>query len=222
MRKRSSLGRLNKSLVHRIRYLESLAATIAGGHDHAADRALSFISIEALATWSAFVREFYLSCALLRPRTIGGQVVRHRGASIGTEKDALLHSIMVLKGPSSPSYRSAANSPRIAPRDEPAWHEKRVLLALSSSISLTNNLAVTTGLSYPTTFFDDLPPVRNFYAHRSSNTAERIARIANRKYAIAQLRHPNDFMNNLIPGRAQPLLMEWLGDIRRVSDALCQ
>jgi hypothetical protein len=215
MRRRTCLERLNRSFTRRIRQLEVVANQIAGKNGHDIDRALSFVTIEALSAWSGFAREFYLSCAFLGPRTIGGQHVSHHNAAIVDERLALLHSIFVLKG-------KTLTTPRIAARDEPAWHEKRVLSSLSTSLVLSNDHSVILGLSYPTNFFDDLPTMRNFYAHRSQGTAEKVFRLALKRYSAATLRHPNDLLNIVFAGRVQTLIQEWLVDMRQIGLTICQ
>jgi hypothetical protein len=214
MRRRTSLERLNGSFVHRIRQLEVVANSVAGKSGHDIDRAVAFVAIESLSAWSGFVREFYLSCAFLHPKTIGGQHVSHRNMAITDEYLALHHSVLIMKGRS-------ISAPRIAPRDEPAWHEKTVLARLSASLSLSNNQVVISGLSYQTTFFDQLPTLRNFYAHRSEATAAKVLRIAQRNYGAIAVRHPNELVNVLFAGRVQTLIQEWLSDMKQVSSAIC-
>jgi hypothetical protein len=195
--------------------LEAIASKIAGRSGHDIDRTLAFVTIEALTAWSGFAREFYLSCAFLRPKTMGGQHVSHHNTAIVNERLALLHSIAVLKG-------RTLTAARIAPRDEPVWHEKRALASLSKSLVFSNEQSVITGLSYQTTFFDELPTVRNFYAHRSYGTAEKVFRIATKRYAAVTVRHPNDLVNSVFAGRVQTLIQEWLGDMRQIGFAVCQ
>lgn len=215
MRRRTCLKRLNRSFTHRIRQLEGVANDIVGKNGHDIDRAIAFITIESLSAWSGFAREFYLACAFLHPKTIGGQHVSHLGVAIVDERLALIHSISVLKG-------RTVTAPRITPRDEPAWHEKRVLSQLSSSLSFSNNQSVISGLSFQTAFFDELPTIRNFYAHRSQGTAEKVSRIATRRYGMVNVQHPNDLVNAIFAGRIQTLIQEWLSDMRQISLAICQ
>jgi hypothetical protein len=213
MRRRTCLNRLNESFARRTIRLEAIAAQIAGKAGHDIDRAIAFVTIESLSAWSGFSREFYLSCAFLYPKTIGGRHVAHKQANIVGERDALVHSIQRLKGITARG--------RIAPRDEPVWHEKRALPTLSSSLQLSNHNSVLRGFSYPTTFFDDLPPVRNFYAHRSRETAGRVLNVA-RRYGNPAVRHPNELINYVQQGRVQTLLQEWLSDMRQIGQAICQ
>lgn len=213
MRRRTSLERLNRSFVHRISQLEFVANGVAGKEGRDIDRAVAFLVIESLSAWSGFAREFYLSCAFLNPKTITGHHVNHQVAVIKDERLALIHSIRILKGKST-------SSPRIAPRDEPAWHEKSALARLSASLSLSNNQSVINGLSYQTTFFDQLPTLRNFYAHRSEGTSAKVLRLAHRQYGLV-IRHPNELVNKLLAGSIQTLIQEWLSDMKKISMTIC-
>jgi hypothetical protein len=215
MRKRTCLDRLNRSFTRRIAQLEAVADQIAGKSGHDIDRAVAFVTIEALSAWSGFAREFYLSCAFLHPKTMGGQHVSHHNASIVDERLALLHSISELKG-------KTLTTVRIAARDEPAWHEKRALPNLSKSLACSNDNSVIIGFSYQTTFFDELPTMRNFYAHRSQGTAEKVLRVATKRYGAMAVSHPNDLINIVFAGRVQTLIQEWLSDMRQIGLAICQ
>lgn len=214
MRYRTCLGRLNHSFARRISRLEGVATLIAGKSGHDIDRAVAFVVIEALSAWSGFAREFYLSCAFLYPKTISGPHVSHNDASIVSERAALVRSILELKGKS-------VTGATIPARDEPTWHEKRAIPNLSKGLAFSNHQSVLNGFSYQTTFFDELPPIRNFYAHRSMGTAARVLRIGNKKYAAAAARHPNDLVNTLFAGRVQTLIQEWLGDMKEIGVTIC-
>jgi hypothetical protein len=194
--------------------LEVVANGAAGKVGHDIDRAVSFVAIESLSAWAGFAREFYLSCAFLQPKTINGHHVSHQDSTVTDEYLALLHSIFVLKGRS-------ISAPRIAPRDEPAWHEKRTLSQLSTSLSLSNHQSIVSALSYQMTFFDHLPTVRNFYAHRSEGTAQKVMRVAHNSYAAVSVRHPNELVNTLFAGKVQTIIQEWLSDMRRIAATIC-
>ena len=215
MRRRTCLARLNKSFARRISKLEAVAFRISGRSGHDVDQALSFVLIETLTAWSNFVREFYLSCAFLNPKTISGQHVVHANGAVVNERDALIHSILILRA-------KTITKPRITPFDEPTWREKRTLSSLSQSLALSNNQAIVSGLSYQTGFFDEAHIVRNFYAHRTGDTASKVADLAVRKHGLVLLKHPSELVNVIFLGRTQTLIQEWLGDIRVIGTTICQ
>jgi hypothetical protein len=213
-----SLAALNRSFTARIHRLEFIAATVTGRTGAEADRAVAFAIIEALTTWANFSRDFYLACAIRCPKTVTGARVSHAVPNIGNERLALLHAIQVLK---PNRYNAAVKSVTISPRDEPTWHEKICLLRLSANIKLSNQASILSGLSYPTTFFNQLPVIRNFYAHRSYITVEKVRNLAQQQYGIGHLQHPCNFINQVHVGSTQTLLSEWLGDMRSISGLLC-
>lgn len=174
-----------------------------------------------MSAWTTFAREFYLSCAYLSPKTMLGNRVSHSESHVLlSERDSLLRSIQALRG--GQAFGEASKKPKIAPRDEPTWHAKPTILKLASELSLSNSSAIIVGLSYPTTFFDNLPSVRNFYAHRSADTAAKVERLALKDYGVTGLGHPTSFVNQILPQRSDTLLAEWLTDMQAVSAGLCQ
>jgi hypothetical protein len=214
MRRFTCLTRMNKAFGGRLNQLDQIAQSVSDTRGHDADRAVAFVTIEAMTAWSNFAREFYLACAFLRPKTISGKRVHHANPSINDEREALIHSIAVLKG-------KTITAPRILPRDEPAWHEKRALSALSKSMTFSNNQSIIDGLSYETTFFDQAPTIRNFFAHRSLGTASKVTDIAARRYGLSNVDHATDLINVIFTGRTQTVVQEWLGDIRQIGATMC-
>lgn len=218
MRRLTCLVRLSRTFRARIHRLEYIAASMARNSGPNVDRAVAFVTIEAQTTWANFSREFYLSCALLSPKTIAGGRVFHTTSGIFDERHALLRSIQVLK---PNRYAGAARSVNISPRDEPTWHEKVCLLRMAQDLNFSNQAMIIAGLSYPTRFFNDLPIIRNFYAHRSHRSIEKVRELARRNYGIRSLVHPTDLVNQTLSGATQTLLSEWLGDMRTIGDTLC-
>jgi hypothetical protein len=213
MRRQTCLYRLNRSLQKRINRLEAIAGPVVGKDGSDIDRAVSFTLVELMTSWSNFVREFYLSCATLAPKTISGSRVTHSKTGLNNERDALIFAIAVLKA-------KTITKPRIAPLDEPTWREKRALATLSQNLGLSNNTAIVNALSYSTTFFDHAHTVRNFYAHRSEGTVVRVLDLALRDYGL-RISHPHALMNKIHPGRTDTILQEWLSDVRVIANTMC-
>lgn len=214
MWRRTSLSRLNDAFGTRVRRLRVLANTAAAGTDAAADRMVAFVLIETLTTWSSFAREYYLSCAIMRPKTISGSRVVHSNATVTQgERDALVYAIRILKG-------KVYQKPRVNPLDEPVWREKRCLASLSAGLQLSNDADIVSGLSYPTTFFNQAFIVRNFFAHRTENTAARVRDLAKREYSLT-IGQPIQLVNSRFGGRSLTLAQEWLYDLEAIARAMC-
>jgi hypothetical protein len=216
VRRSRDLTKFRDAFWRRTDRLSNFASSIAGETDPMARRATSFITIEAYNAWVNFEREFYLSCAYLRPRQIGGGRVRHMSRSVTDEQSAIRHAIPVAKG-------RRATVPRrgrpIRPADEPDWSRREVLLSLASNLS--NETEIQNGLSLQTTFFRDLPTIRIFYAHRTKSTADKVRSLALRQYGVVDLNSPDGLVNAVLPNRPNTLLEEWLADMQVIADGIC-
>ena len=219
MRRCPSLEKLQNAFDERVVRLERLVSTINPGMPES-DRLLSYASIEALSAWSSFAREFYLSCCFLGARTLTGNFAHPTSAQINNERDALLYSIQLLKH--QKVFARASRGASISPRDEPTWHDAVSLVRLSASLGLSNDGSVLSGLSYPTTFFRDMPVVRNFYAHRNKITANRVETLAAANYNAPSFASTSTFIGTILPNRSQSLINEWLGDLRLISHEICR
>jgi hypothetical protein len=220
MRRHRRLSVLHNALNKRVVRLEKLVVDTTGRSiDPLSERQVAYAMIEALSSWSAFIREFYLSCALFQPRTIRGNPVTHSSLAIADEFTALCGALGAL-GQTYALTRSVS-ARTVSPRDEPTWHDPSTLVRLSSNIGLSNSTSVLAAFAYPTTFFRDAPAVRNFYAHRNAESAARVSRLAAREYNMLTVRRPSELITTLFHSRGQTLLEEWLEDIRLISYELC-
>lgn len=216
MRRSSRLVTLRDALWRRNDRLSAIATGAIDRTDASARRAAAFVAIEAYNTWVNFEREFYLSCAFLKPKQIGGSRVTHSAKRVRDEQSAIRHAIPIAKGARAKVPR--AGRP-IRPADEPDWSRRDVLLALS--VHLSNQVEIQNGLSLQTTFFRDLPTIRIFYAHRTKSTADKVRSLALREYGVTGLLHPHELVNVTLPSRSESLLIEWLVDMQLIADAVC-
>jgi hypothetical protein len=76
-------------------------------------------------------------------------------------------------------------------------------------------------MSVDTRALQDLPVFRNFYAHRNEETAAKAIALAERQYLIRGRTHPTLAIATPPYQRPQPLILDWLDDIRAVIDLLC-
>jgi len=219
VRRSRRLGKLEGALGRRLYRLQNISAGIARSFTPDANRAAGFVVIEAQNAWANFCREYYLSCVLLRPHTLAGSVVLHGASALNTERDALLFSIRHL----NPNQKSRAlRASGSLARYEPAWHQRNCLLRLSLHLSTTNQTQIQNALSYPTTFFSDMPVVRNFYCHRNISTYSRVKNMATRNYGMRDIKHPVFLVNEMSIGGTQTILCEWLQDMRAIANTCCQ
>lgn len=219
MRRSPSLNKLQSSFEGRIVRLQRLLVPVPGTA-YASDRRVAYASIEAVSAWSAFVREYYLSCACFRAKTTrGASAAPAAAATFASDRDAILYSIQTLKPPAVFARAQAATA--ISPRDEPTWHDPSTLVRLDALLNFGSSPQIATGLSYPTTFFRDGPPVRNFFAHRNKDSHDKVGRIVASPPYSSTMASAHLFLASVLPGRSQPLVEEWLDDLRLISFELC-
>jgi hypothetical protein len=215
MRSSTRLVLLRNRAVSRFSKLAYLARAIRVGQTPGYDEAICYLTIELANTWSLFVREWYISCTVLRAvRVSGSAVMTNRG--FGHAQDAILFALQVV-GPKK--FQRVKNQSTLRRRDEPTWLQPSTILVLARTLSLSNESNLTAAMSFPTTAFRDLPSVRNFYAHRSPETAQKVKSIALR-YGVG-IRHPNEFAVGRWGSRSQIIVEEWIDDLRDVSVAMC-
>jgi hypothetical protein len=217
MRRTKRLKALSDAFGDRLDRLASLVQPLAGLDGPRVNRLVSYVVIDSVGSWALFAREYYLSCALLGPRLRSKARVTYGLAPIAGERDAIIQAIRATK---NPSFAPAA-SVKIKPRDEPDWLAKNTLSKISTVLSFSHDARITAALSQPTTFFSQAITVRNFFAHRSKESADKIRTLSLHQYLYPHLRHPTEFVNGILPSRTDTILNEWLADLKDISRALC-
>jgi hypothetical protein len=173
---------------------------------------VSYITIELVNLWAEFCRAYYLSTAMHAKRLVGGPVT-HAQASIQLKDDAI-------------RFACTTADPRLAGKpgpftrwDEPAWHDVPVFRRLMTALSPSSLNNIYAALSQPVRVLPDIITFRNFFAHRSENTATKVRRLA-RRYRLQTDQHPVDTLASYPPGRPQPLLVDFVDEMRLLIDAL--
>jgi len=187
--------------------IDALARTAPGR-----DRQLAYVAIEAQNLWGNFSRSYALSC-LFRPKRVANGKVTLTNASITTPAAVLFLAAQVRRG-------AAAVLPTTR-RDEPAWHERALLIKLCLAMGCSHAADVQSALSLMTTVFEGLPTFRNFYAHRNDESAEKAIAFARRQYLITGIYHPSAALATPAYKRPQPLILDWLDEMQAVMELLC-
>lgn len=211
MRVVGDLAKLIDSAQHRWYRLRVLAEGCSVPVGQGGDRLAAFLVIETFNLWASFARSLFLSSCMSAKTTSGHRVVLS-AHSFATAEDALRFAIREIRGrnPSQPERR-----------DEPAWYKTRHIARLFSDTGASNLGQIQAAVSYQTAFFDEVPTVRNFFAHRNEETASRVQQIARNQRISPRLR-PSEVVSSVAPGRPQTLLADWLDDLRIVMRLSCQ
>ncbi len=185
--------------------LKSLIDRLRSPVDKEQARTVSFVTIEVLNLWAGFARAFYLSCVHEATRESGGRVVVSV-PGLDTDAAAIAFSLKVT---------------RVQRRGEPIWHETATLSKLLAAAGASNVAQVLGAISAQPYVFTALPTVRNFFAHRSLTTAQRVTAVARTVGLSVQLR-TCDFLCSRLPSRPQNVLADWIDDIRNAIEIACQ
>jgi hypothetical protein len=174
---------------------------------------MSFVAIQLQNLWANFVRGFYLSC-MLGTRKEGGAVVTVRtpGLPLNT---ALGRAVRTFRAGATPNAAGAWHR-----RDEPKWHETRVIDALSFNEGFSNRTDILAALSISSRVFLDLPVFRNFFAHKSEQTSH-AARNLSPLYGMAIPKKPSQVLLGRAMGRPQRLIEDWIDDLSLVMEYMC-
>ena len=211
MRPHYKYERLHRSAATRLIWLHGKVSTLNPSLSQLHDETIAFVTVEALNIWSSFVRAYYLSW-FLRPKTMAGQRVTCSHHFV-LFQDALIFSVQLLR----PRRFSGG---RVSRRDEPTWHDPANLLSLARAVGVSNLSQISSALSFGATYADNLPTVRNFYAHRNEETFSKVQRQAALLGMGTDLR-PCEFVCAALPSRPQNLISDWLDEMRLTIELLC-
>jgi hypothetical protein len=96
-------------------------------------------------------------------------------------------------------------------RHEPKIRDPRATERVFAACGASNITSLQNALALNTTLFSDLPTVRNFYAHRNSDTWQKAKRKGQALGLFGAL-HPNDIITAILSGRPVSLYEDWLDD----------
>jgi len=208
------LSKLQVSGHRRVARLRSLVEPLGLPATAEKDRQVAWVVIEARNLWAGFLRAYYLSGAI-NTRTSSGARVSFASTPLPSVSAALIYAVRLLKV-------KTFSSTTVRRQDEPAWHNISGYLKLCTSVGISNLPQIYAALSYPTTFFELLTPVRNFYAHRCNETVRKAGKVGVKLglAATPNLR-ASQIMCSKLPRRPQNVITDWLDDIEAVIDLFC-
>lgn len=212
MRESRRFACLRTTALKRLRRLRARAILGVGSGRPERDRELAYVILEAQNLWTNFSRSYLLSCIYNPKRCKGGRVTCGN-AAIQTPGDVLLAAKRIANGPNAPAP--------VTRRDEPSWHDVALFHKTCQALQCSHLADVQAALSLQTRVFQDLPPFRNFYAHRNAESARRAVQLGKSIYLITGPTHPSDVLARPARNRPQALILDWLDDIHAIVDLLC-
>lgn len=188
-----------------------LHRTAGSPADRVREDLISYIAIEALSTWAAFSRAYYISC-LYNVRLARGLEVQVNPPFSGRgEVDALRWAVNRGRKKKLKTWTG---------RDEPAWQSTSKLIDLCTDLQCSHLADVLVALSSPSRVFVDLPTYRNFFAHRNALTLRAALQAAPTLGVPGTLR-PAEALMYRPPTARRGTLDQWLTDLQDVVTAMC-
>lgn len=109
------------------------------------------------------------------------------------------------------SFQKLRSPTRVSRRDEPKVRDPRATEIVFASCGASNIGSLRNALALNTTLFADLPILRNFYAHRNEDTWRKVRTKAH-ALGVFRIKHPNELLMTMLPGRPVTLFEDWLDD----------
>ena len=208
------LEKLNRAAKKRIKKLRSHVSHFSAPTTTEQDRMIAWVVVETLNLWAGFLRAYYLSGAIGTRTSLGGRVT-YKSVTFANSSAAILHAIRVVKNP-------LFSKRDVSRRDEPTWHDKDNFLSLLKKVDASNLPQIYAAFSTGVNFFDFLPTVRNFYAHRCDETFRKATKVGVKLgLATTPRLRPTEIMCTRLPKRPSNVITDWLDDMANVIDLLC-
>ena len=175
-----------------------------------ADRIASYVCINSLNMLAEFNRT-YFALALENAQTRTGNIVGTQFPKNTSVYTAL--SNLNLLHPKAPAS--------VSRRYEPAWHSMPLFLNVLVWASVTTEGQVRVAMGLPFRVLGDLPTIRNFFAHRNGETAQKSRRMLSRYYSVPSS-HPSFMLASFSSGRPTTILEDWIVELEIVFDTMSQ
>lgn len=214
MKPSSNLGALHRKLKSRMNQLRNVVLRRKRDTSSEDTEArVSYVTIEMLNTWANFSRAFFISC-VTAATTASGMKVRPKITCLSME-EAIDRAVRF----ASPTAKPRADGSWHR-RSEPTWHDPSVLIRLCGNEHLSNLADIEAALSANDRMFRELPPFRNYFAHRNDSTEHTARKLAQNNGIQSSLR-PSEILLTRATRRHQALVFDWLDHIEFTAEFLC-
>jgi len=174
---------------------------------------MTYAIVNILNNWSQFIRAFYFSCVF---GTYRRSSLRVQSPTVFANMEAALgFAIQAFRPHATPNVFGQWHR-----RDEPPWHDPNTLMQLAQLLAFQNQADIATAFSLQLRVFADLPIIRNFYAHRNLGTQTAAQAVA-LNYGIPTFHRATQMVLSNPVLRPQPLIFEWIDELRITADFLC-
>ncbi|MFL5962928.1 MAG: hypothetical protein ACJ757_08575 [Gaiellaceae bacterium] len=167
---------------------------------------MSYVMIEAANLWASYSRCLFISAALGARDSAGNRLVTTPAADESYAIDLAVHAIR-------PKLRGVRKT--WSRQEQPDWQNKGHLAKAVKYIGAAIWPEVDAAVSYPSRVLQDLPTMRNFYAHKAERAAVSAMALGPR-YGVTRRMSPHDLLCTSPPGASDVLVNEWLADLQAI------
>ena len=146
--------------------------------------------------------------SLVRTRTVSGHRVA-TNRSFQREGEISAHILSIVN---SVTFLRLNRPSWIARKDEPTVRDPKITEKILIGCGASNLPSLQNALALNLSLFRDIPPLRNFYAHRNEDTWRKVKDKA-RAMGILVTRHTDELVQAAIIGRPASIFEDWLGDL---------
>lgn len=211
MNRAVSIYRVQTWAIRRFDTLHSQAYPLRPSLTPNEERILSLVAIESANTWAALMRSYWLAASIHRWRRDGTQV--KISASIRSFEDAITFAVHTTK----PRLRVSTGPWK--KRDEPDWLDPATVSTLLRAAGADIEGGFHAAISLGSTARQDLSTYRNFVAHRNRDTALKVRNLCPDP-SLKRSTSPLEIALLRGPGRPQPLVLDWIDDLRTMCSLL--
>ncbi len=212
MRRHPRLTVVASRAVTRIDRLLALSSGLSFPAAAVDDRLAAFLSLEAMNCWNTFLREYYVAATLIGAKDRNGnRVVANIFPSEGA---AVLEAIRHVNRRRFNFLQQNGQNPTWW--DEPRWANPAIFMNILRGVRFNNLQHIATAFAVSSDVFLSFPTVRNFFAHRSQDTAAKLIPVAQRHGLPVDTR-ASSIMSFIPQSAAANLAEQWLADLRAIA-----
>lgn len=208
-------GKLRRTGTQRLRKIRKTARGAVTPYSQSHDKELAWATIELANLWSEFCRAYILSCLRSAKLDSGGRVSCNNVAA-GTTFDQAIVTLAQNMGKGW-----AVKGGKIQRKHEPNWNETSCFLKSCNQLGASHLSTVQKALSMGPAVFRNLSTCRNFYAHRSEDTARKVMNLGLTIYSIGGKTHPSEVLAARAARSRQSLILDFIDETEMTIDQLC-
>ena len=206
MRAAMDLRRLYDATSLRIAYLRSLLGSMSVLPPRHQSIQLAYVAIELDNLIIGSLRAFTIS-TMRKARTVNGKSITVN-TSVQSEQEIGAYVLSILN---VVKFKKLKHPLRIVRTDEPTIKDPKEIEKVLAACGASNLPSLQNALSINSRIFRDVKFVRHFYAHRGADTFAKAASHA-ASMGILNVKHPDEILRYVAPGRPLPVIDEWLVD----------